>query len=199
VPTLSGTQSRITRVSSNGRYVLTGDGYPAPGGLWDRTTGSLTAIAQGLPSYWEANDLEPAPASLAIAGRQLGSATIVLSHPTTGVVNAFQRAGVAQVPIASTPVFMSPDARTIVATSAAQRVFKLCLPPWAPAANCDTIDFNRDGLFPDTGDITAFLQVYAGGNCPTSQCGDIDFNNDGSFPDSADVGAFFRVFSGGPC
>ncbi len=64
---------------------------------------------------------------------------------------------------------------------------------------CDSIDFNRDGLFPDTQDIDDFLAVFAGGACPTGNCGDIDFNNDTLFPDTTDIDALLSVFSGGPC
>ncbi|HEX2838203.1 MAG TPA: hypothetical protein VHN77_08780, partial [Phycisphaerales bacterium] len=45
---------------------------------------------------------------------------------------------------------------------------------------CDTIDFNNDGLFPDTMDIDDFLSVFSGGPCSNDpNCGDIDYNNDG--------------------
>ncbi|MFO0830449.1 MAG: hypothetical protein U0637_01275 [Phycisphaerales bacterium] len=64
---------------------------------------------------------------------------------------------------------------------------------------CDSIDFNNDGLFPDTLDIDDFLRVFAGGACSTGACGDIDFNNDGLFPDTLDIDALLSVFSGGPC
>jgi hypothetical protein len=64
---------------------------------------------------------------------------------------------------------------------------------------CDSIDFNRDTLFPDTQDIDDYLAVFAGGPCPTSACGDVDFNNDGLLPDADDIQAFLRVFSGGSC
>ncbi len=64
---------------------------------------------------------------------------------------------------------------------------------------CDSIDFNRDTLFPDTQDITDFLAVFSGAPCPTPACGDIDFNNDGLFPDTSDIDALLRVFSGGAC
>ncbi|MFO0832895.1 MAG: hypothetical protein U0637_13770 [Phycisphaerales bacterium] len=64
---------------------------------------------------------------------------------------------------------------------------------------CDPIDFNNDGLFPDTADIDDFLSVFSGGPCSTSNCADIDFNNDGLFPDTADIDALLSVFSGGPC
>ncbi len=72
------------------------------------------------------------------------------------------------------------------------------LPPTGPA--CDGIDFNMDGLFPDTTDIDDFLSVFSGGPCSNDPlCGDIDFNNDGLFPDTADIDALLSVFSGGPC
>ncbi len=66
-------------------------------------------------------------------------------------------------------------------------------------AECDAVDFNGDGLFPDTQDIADFLTVFGGGACPTGACGDIDFNNDGLFPDTDDVGSLLRVFAGGAC
>ena len=64
---------------------------------------------------------------------------------------------------------------------------------------CDSIDFNGDGLFPDTADIDDFLSVFSGGPCSTGTCGDIDFNNDGLFPDTTDIDSLLSVFSGGPC
>ncbi len=72
----------------------------------------------------------------------------------------------------------------------------------APGNICDTIDFNNDGLFPDTSDIDDFLSVFSGGPCSTAPvpgCNDIDFNNDGLFPDTTDIDALLSVFSGGPC
>ncbi len=64
---------------------------------------------------------------------------------------------------------------------------------------CDAVDFNNDGLFPDTADIDDFLLVFSGGTCSTGLCGDIDFNNDGLFPDTTDIDSLLSVFSGGPC
>jgi hypothetical protein len=64
---------------------------------------------------------------------------------------------------------------------------------------CDSIDFNGDGLFPDTGDIDDFISVFSGGACSTGTCADIDFNNDGLFPDTADIDSLLSSFSGGPC
>ncbi|MFO0832218.1 MAG: PKD domain-containing protein [Phycisphaerales bacterium] len=71
-----------------------------------------------------------------------------------------------------------------------------------PGPVCDPIDFNNDGLFPDTADIDDFLSVFSGGPCstdPAPGCGDIDFNNDGLFPDTSDIDSLLSVFSGGPC
>jgi hypothetical protein len=66
--------------------------------------------------------------------------------------------------------------------------------------SCDSIDFNNDGLFPDTLDIDDFLSVFSGGACSNDpNCGDIDFNNDGLFPDTLDVDSLLSVFSGGGC
>jgi hypothetical protein len=67
------------------------------------------------------------------------------------------------------------------------------------AAVCDAIDFNGDGIFPDNQDVIDFIEVFAGGTCPTGTCGDLDFNNDGVFPDNADITSFVSVFAGGPC
>ncbi|HEX2838788.1 MAG TPA: hypothetical protein VHN77_11765 [Phycisphaerales bacterium] len=65
---------------------------------------------------------------------------------------------------------------------------------------CDSIDFNRDGFFPDTADLADFLSVMSGGPCSNGpNCGDIDFNNDQLYPDTADIQSLLRVFSGGPC
>jgi hypothetical protein len=71
-----------------------------------------------------------------------------------------------------------------------------------PCSQCDDIDFNNDGVFPDSTDISDLLSVFAGGPCstdPTPGCNDLDFNNDGVFPDNDDIFAFLRVFSGGDC
>jgi subtilisin-like proprotein convertase family protein len=69
-----------------------------------------------------------------------------------------------------------------------------------PQNACDPIDFNRDGLYPDTTDVDEFLSVFSGGPCSNDpNCGDIDYNNDGLFPDVSDITVFLQVFSGGPC
>jgi hypothetical protein len=71
---------------------------------------------------------------------------------------------------------------------------------FTPPVTCDSIDFNNDGLFPDTQDIEDFLLVFAGGACSNDpNCGDIDFNNDGLTPDTLDVESLLSVFAGGAC
>ncbi|HEX2838551.1 MAG TPA: hypothetical protein VHN77_10530 [Phycisphaerales bacterium] len=67
------------------------------------------------------------------------------------------------------------------------------------SVECDDIDYNNDGLFPDTADIDDFLSVFSGGSCSTGACSDIDFNNDCLFPDTTDIDSLLTVFSGGPC
>ncbi|HLP84984.1 MAG TPA: hypothetical protein VK157_11600 [Phycisphaerales bacterium] len=64
-------------------------------------------------------------------------------------------------------------------------------------AGCDSIDFNGNGVFPEDQDVIDFLNVLAGGDCPT--CNDIDFNNNGVFPEDQDIIDFFNVLAGGDC
>lgn len=66
------------------------------------------------------------------------------------------------------------------------------------SSGCDSIDFNRNELFPEDQDLVDFLGVLAGGACPSQPC-DVDFNNDGLFPDDQDLIAFLRVLAGGNC
>jgi len=73
-------------------------------------------------------------------------------------------------------------------------------PPWTMnVGQCNSIDFNRDGLFPDDLDLVDYLNVLAGGPCSTTRCNDLDFNNDGLFPDDNDLIALLRVLAGGGC
>jgi hypothetical protein len=67
------------------------------------------------------------------------------------------------------------------------------------AQPCGDIDFNNDGLSPDSQDLDDFRGVLAGGACPTGNCDTTDFNRDGIFPDAADLDAFVRVLAGGGC
>lgn len=68
-----------------------------------------------------------------------------------------------------------------------------------PSVECDSLDFNADGLFPDDQDLVDFLSVLAGGSCSTDSCNDIDFNNNGLFPEDEDLIDFLEVRAGGAC
>ena len=65
--------------------------------------------------------------------------------------------------------------------------------------DCDPIDFNRDGVFPDDRDVIDFFDALAGGPCPHVVFCDIDFNNNGVYPEDQDVIDYFSVLAGGSC
>ncbi|MFN5946230.1 MAG: alkaline phosphatase family protein [Phycisphaerae bacterium] len=65
------------------------------------------------------------------------------------------------------------------------------------ARGCDSIDFNRNGVFPEDQDVVDFFDVLAGGIC--ANCADIDFNNNQVFPEDQDVIDFFNTLAGGTC
>jgi hypothetical protein len=68
---------------------------------------------------------------------------------------------------------------------------------------CDSIDFNRDEVFPEEQDVIDFFLVLAGGECPytppSGEACDIDFNNNQVFPEEQDVIDFFNVLAGETC
>ncbi len=65
---------------------------------------------------------------------------------------------------------------------------------------CDSIDFNRNGVFPEDQDVIDFFSVLSGGACSTGpSCSDGDFNNNGMHPEDADVIDFLDVLAGGRC
>ncbi len=87
------------------------------------------------------------------------------------------------------------DIRSSESTQPPQlRVYYTILP-----ATCDTVDFNGNGVFPEDQDVVDYLDVLAGGVCPTGTCNDIDFNNNGVFPEDQDVVDFFNILAGGTC
>ncbi|MFY7894978.1 MAG: hypothetical protein ACOVP8_02000, partial [Phycisphaerales bacterium] len=65
------------------------------------------------------------------------------------------------------------------------------------ACECNDIDFNNNGVYPEDQDVIDFFNVLAGASCTV--CDSIDYNNVGVFPSDADVVAFFSVLAGGPC
>ena len=64
---------------------------------------------------------------------------------------------------------------------------------------CDSIDFNRNAVFPEEQDVIDLFAVYAGGPCPYAPPCDIDFNNNQNFPEDQDIIDFFTVLAGGEC
>ncbi|MFO0832922.1 MAG: hypothetical protein U0637_13910 [Phycisphaerales bacterium] len=66
---------------------------------------------------------------------------------------------------------------------------------------CGDLDFNNDGISPDTFDIETLLCAVSGDCCwqAVPACDSIDINMDGLFPDVADIEAFLTMFSGGTC
>ncbi|HEX2837491.1 MAG TPA: hypothetical protein VHN77_05125 [Phycisphaerales bacterium] len=87
-----------------------------------------------------------------------------------------------------------------IATSVRSTAFASAIAARTCPTGCDTVDFNRDALFPDTLDVAEFLNAFSGGACSNDPgCGDLDFNNDGLFPDTQDIASLLSVFSGGAC
>ncbi len=87
-----------------------------------------------------------------------------------------------------------------IATSVRSTAFASAIAARTCPTGCDTVDFNRDALFPDTLDVAEFLSAFSGGACSNDPgCGDLDFNNDGLFPDTQDIASLMSVFSGGAC
>ncbi|MFO0831660.1 MAG: hypothetical protein U0637_07430 [Phycisphaerales bacterium] len=143
------------------------------------------------------------------------SQTFTLTQPVTVQFIAQCSQSVLYNPVAPSPRSGSADTDVRISYPCGTPVFNL--PPGSTANSvslgivnniwvngpcgptCDPIDFNGDGLFPDTADIDDFLSVFSGGPCSTGTCGDIDFNNDGLFPDTSDIDSLLSVFSGGPC
>lgn len=68
-----------------------------------------------------------------------------------------------------------------------------------PQSQCDGIDFNRNGVFPENQDVIDFFTTLAGGPCPYVEPCDIDFNNNTVFPEDQDVIDFFATLAGDTC
>jgi hypothetical protein len=83
------------------------------------------------------------------------------------------------------------------ATDAAQDIAFVLL--GSPGAECDSIDFNRNDVYPEDQDVIDFFQVLAGGACPYADPCDIDFNNNDVYPEDQDVIDFFNTLAGGVC
>ena len=96
-------------------------------------------------------------------------------------------------PSSSTDTLLWVNGQSIDVAIASSTISILVVP------GCDSIDFNRNTVFPEDQDVIDFLSVLAGGPCSTSVCSDIDFNNNGVFPEDQDVIDFFTVLAGGEC
>jgi hypothetical protein len=66
-------------------------------------------------------------------------------------------------------------------------------------SRCNTIDFNRNGVFPEDQDVIDFFTILAGGECSSGDCVGIDFNGNGVFPEDQDVIDYFAVLAGASC
>ncbi|HEX2838459.1 MAG TPA: VCBS repeat-containing protein [Phycisphaerales bacterium] len=135
-----------------------------------------------------------------VANSDSGNISVLLNLGTGalgGAVLLGTGAGPTALDAGSVNAGVMPD--LVVANRDANTVTVLLNTAQPPTPACDTIDFNQDGLFPDTQDITDFIAVFGGAPCPTGVCGDIDFNNDGLFPDTQDITTLITVFAGGAC
>ncbi len=109
--------------------------------------------------------------------------------------------GVLTLVVNHAPNAIGAVAATYAGTNSIYRGPSLVVFPGGPVLpTCGSIDFNRDGLFPDDSDLVDFLNVLAGGICSTDPepgCDTIDFNGDGLFPDDNDLIDFLIVLAGG--
>jgi hypothetical protein len=209
-------------VLANGTVVLGGqfntlDTTPARAlGTWNPTTSSWSALTTGAVGSVRTLSVLP-DGAIAFGGDYfLFGRGLARVNPTTGEVTT-PYGGVSGAPVFAGVNVLLPGAG---GDMFAAGNFQSGLTPmsafdsrktplnnvgvWAcpPANGCDSIDFNNDGLFPDTADIDDFLSVFSGGACSTAPvpgCNDVDFNNDGLFPDTTDIDSLLSVFSGGPC
>ena len=125
---------------------------------------------------------------------------------------------------ANTPIYVVPVTQVGVRTLAAWNARQFADGVWTPVLDtgkpdgaidaaqdvafilagtagvaCDSIDFNRNGTFPEDQDVSDFFNVLAGEDCPYAGVCDIDFNNNQVFPEDQDVIDFFTTLAGGDC
>ena len=94
---------------------------------------------------------------------------------------------------------LQDGAYTIVITARNWRGFASTSINVTVGVACDSIDFNRNEVFPEDQDVIDFFNVLAGGPCPYAEPCDIDFNNNTVFPEDQDVIDFFNVLAGNEC
>ncbi len=180
---------------------MLGDAPPAVA-LTSVHTGQSYAGGTAVPITWTASDDEALRAFDIRASFNGGTRWFIVARDLPADARSYNWRLPGSQGIASVKLRVVAKDRRFQNTSAESGAFAVtpgaaCGPACDPV--CDPIDFNADGLFPDTQDISAFLEVFGGGACPTGACNDIDFNNDGLFPDTLDIDSLLSVFSGGPC
>ncbi|HEX2839258.1 MAG TPA: hypothetical protein VHN77_14165, partial [Phycisphaerales bacterium] len=179
---------------------------PAGGGSWTYTIPMIVDVTPTVSFNGAPVPVDPTPVLIVLTGTVTPTGATAVTTATTTLTNQQTQPG----PFELDPVpFDDPlcTSHLIVNIVLASTTFNISSNASISASGvlvpqgCDTIDFNGDGLFPDTQDIADFIAVFGGAPCPTgpTQCGDIDFNSDGLFPDVADIESLVRVFGGGPC
>jgi hypothetical protein len=144
--------------------------------------------------------LVTAPVSVTVAGA-------VGSTPALTIGAAVQVSpGVFEVPLSVQTIPASVEDELVVRVEGGGMVRPVVLMPSvrvrALREALHDIDFNNDGLFPDTADLDSLLCVFAGGVCdcdPVLHCDSIDFNQDNIFPDFLDLDDFIAAFAGRGC
>jgi hypothetical protein len=149
----------------------------------------------------------PAGQRIQVVSSRVGSGTVTITRADTGAV-LFEGSGVATFAAPIGELRLTARVLAVIDVSAgptaasAGGAFSVTLTN-LDALACQDIDFNNDGIFPDSCDLTDWLCVFAGGDCCCSGCPNgadsLDFNADGVFPDSDDLDAFLRVLAGGEC
>lgn len=158
------------------------------------------------PANWQQTCVEPAVTSCN-PGSCLLEQVRLFSYYTTGV-EAFEDGpngpfpdapfGIGNKPYLVHPTFAryrtdtNPWINSVTDFLVYRLVEQGCLTP------CESLDFNRDGLYPADEDLIDFLSVLAGGPC-SNVCGRIDFNADCLFPADEDLIAFLARLAGEPC
>ncbi len=196
------TDSASHAISSNGRYVIASVVVYTPAStgpftfFWDSTSGVSTMLStlSSLPRAVTSGGI------VLSSNGQFGSIHEPQHQPvTTDTFLALRGAAVPAYWNSALAQFISDDGATVVGTATHEYGLGQFRTELWIARFCRPVDFNHDGLFPDTADIDDFLLVFAGSPCSTTECEFIDFNNDGLFPDTLDIDSFLSVFSGGPC
>ncbi len=200
-----------TSIMTGGRVLTTEYRLPAsmPGGAYSlevvaNGNSSVAATAPGVSVHPSPQELcSDVSASFSVEAAGVGPLAYQWRRGTTNLINGGNISGATGATLTISPVLpgdvagdyncvVSNALGSVVSSNAALSVL-VC---------CDSIDFNNDGLFPDTLDIDDFLSVFSGGACSTTPvpgCNDLDFNNDGLFPDTLDIDSLLSAFSGGAC